>query len=270
MPPPPLSLSAAPAQGRAPASAWAPAILALLACAALLAHGPVAQLANYHAFADQRTLLGIAHGADVLSTIGFALAGAAGLLMLALQPVRAGRSGYMIFFGALLLTAFGSSWYHLAPDNARLLADRMPIALACAGLLAAVCGQTIIRSIGAERVLTALLACAAIASVAWWRTTDLQGEGDLGPYLLLQGLTLLLIPLLQWQARRPSRERLAFAGAIALYVMAKACELADHALFAALGIISGHTIKHLLAEGAALAIVYALACGQARCHERGE
>ncbi|MES2298711.1 MAG: alkaline phytoceramidase [Pseudomonadota bacterium] len=269
MPAPSLCLSAVRTPGPAQASAWAPAIIALLACAALLAHGPVAQLDNYHAFADQRTLLGIAHGADVLSNIGFALAGAAGLLMLALQPVRAGRSGYLIFFGALLLTACGSSWYHLAPDNARLLADRMPIALACAGLVAAVCGQTIIRGIGAERVLTALLACAAFASVAWWRYTDLQGGGDLGPYLLLQGLTLLLIPLLQWQARRPPRERLAFAGSIALYVLAKACELADHTLFAALGFISGHTIKHLLATAAALAIVYALACGQVRCHERG-
>ncbi|MDM5181921.1 hypothetical protein PO883_32625 [Massilia sp. DJPM01] len=32
------------------------------------------------------------------------------------------------------LTAFGSSWYHLAPDDTRLVWDRLPIALACVSL----------------------------------------------------------------------------------------------------------------------------------------
>ena len=52
--------------------------------------------------------------------------------------LNAGRHGYRLFLVGLLLTAFGSGLYHLAPDNARLVWDRLPIALACAGLLAAV------------------------------------------------------------------------------------------------------------------------------------
>jgi hypothetical protein len=247
---------------RCAATPWlAPAALSLLAICAMLAHGPIAQLENYHAFADQRTLLGIAHGADVLSNLGFALVGLAGLLgvgrIQAGVAARPGRAGYTLFFGALVLTAFGSSWYHLAPDNARLVFDRLPIALACAGLLSAVCAQTI----GGERTLTPLLAAAAVASVLWWRVTDLHGAGDLRPYLLLQLLPLVLIPLMQWQAGRARRERLAFGAAIALYALAKACELADHALYHALGALSGHTIKHLLATLAGLALLAAWQAG---------
>ncbi|HAT31295.1 MAG TPA: hypothetical protein DCW29_10725 [Janthinobacterium sp.] len=70
------------------------------------------------------------------------------------------------------------------------------------------------------------------------------------PYLLLQMAPLVLIPLLQW--RRPRRERLAFGAALGLYLLAKFCEVADHAIFDALGFVSGHTLKHLLASAAAL------------------
>ena len=98
---------------------------------------------------------------------------------------------------------------------------------------------------------TAWLAAFAIASVAWWSVTDNNGAGDLRPYLLLQGTALILIPM--WQAiyRSPRADRLAFCAALLLYVAAKIAELNDHELLAILGVISGHTIKHLLATAAA-------------------
>ncbi len=230
----------------------------LLAVAALLLHGPIAQLADYHHFADQRSGFGLAHAADVLSNLGFALVGCHGLALLwrarGAGAAGAGAAGYALFFGALLLTAAGSSWYHLAPDNARLVWDRLPIALACAGLLAAVWRETV----GGGRWLVAAAALAAVASVAWWRYTDLAGAGDLRPYLLLQVAPLVLIPLLQWHSGRPRRERLAFGAAIGLYLLAKACEMADHSLLEALTLVSGHTLKHLLAAAAAAVVAWQL------------
>jgi hypothetical protein len=172
------------------------------------------------------------------------------------HPALSGSiAGYRLFFGALVLTAFGSSWYHLAPDNARLVFDRLPIALACAGLLAAVWRETL----GSPRWITLLLGAAAVASVAWWRYTDLHGTGDLRPYLLLQLLPLVLVPLLQHLAARPRQERLMFAAAIALYVLAKICELADRPLLDAFALVSGHTLKHLLACLAAFVLARQLA-----------
>jgi len=236
-----------------------PVLIVFVVVLALLAHGPIAQLADYHAFADQRVWRGIPNAADVLSNLGFAVVGLFGMHVLwrrrEWQTLGSARSGYGLFFVALLLTAFGSAWYHLVPDNARLVWDRLPIALACAGLLAAVWRETAPGS----RWITPALAILAVFSVAWWRYTDLHGLGDLRPYLLIQFLPLILIPLLQWQHRAPPAERRAYAIAIALYVLAKLCELADHATFMSLALLSGHTLKHLLATLASAVVAFSFA-----------
>lgn len=66
----------------------------------------------------------------------------------------------------------------------------------------------------------------------------------------------MLIPLWQWQHPSPSPERQGFGVAILLYLMAKGAELRDHALLALThGLLSGHTLKHLLATAAALLIL---------------
>jgi hypothetical protein len=154
-----------------------------------------------------------------------------------------------LFLISLVLTAIGSSFYHLDPDNSRLIWDRLPIALACAGLLAAVYAESCPNVDG--RRTTVLLALFAVVSVAWWYVTEQAGQGDLRPYLLLQGLPLLLIPLWQAIGEAPRADRVAFGVAIALYALAKVAELHDRELFAALGWISGHTVKHLLATASA-------------------
>lgn len=190
-------------------------------------------------------------GPDVLSNIGFAVAGIWAWLC-ARKRHTAGRPGYLLFAAALVMTAAGSAYYHLRPDDARLLWDRIPIALACAGLLATVRGDA--GEATAVRRDTSLLAIFAIFSVAWWFKT-----GDLRPYLFLQALPLLLIPVWQWLHHAPRIERLGFAAAILLYVLAKAAELHDHDVLALSGVVSGHTLKHLLATAAAFSITAALA-----------
>ena len=237
-----------------------PLFATVLLAAAALVYGPIAQPAGYHDFADQDVVFGVPHFADVSSNLGFALVGVWGWMELAparRHPnVRSGWAGYRLFLVGLLLTALGSSWYHLAPDNAGLVWDRLPIALACGGLLAGVRGDVRHED---SRELAAWLALAAMLSVGWWHFTELSGQGDLRPYLLLQGLPILLIPLWQWIYRMPAADRLAFGGALAIYVLAKFAELNDREIAAALGAITGHTLKHLLAAGAAALIVARLA-----------
>ncbi|WLA79252.1 hypothetical protein [Bradyrhizobium elkanii] len=243
-----------------PVKRWikhAPTIITVGIVAAFAAHGRIAQPAHYNDFADHSAIFGIPHAADVLSNIGFALVAIWGWL--ALRPhrnsdrLRAGWPGYRLFLIGLFLTAFGSAFYHLAPDNGRLIWDRLPIALAGAGLLG-VRGDT--RS-GLRTELEAIvLGLFAVGSVAWWVITDRHGADDLRPYLLLQVLPLILIPL--WQAiyRAPRSDRIAFAAAMALYVAAKVAEVLDHQIADTLGFVSGHTLKHLLATSATAAIVW--------------
>lgn len=243
-----------------------PALLLGAAAVALLAHGPIPQWPDYHRFADGRTLFGVPHTLDVISNLGFAAVALWGWIELAPRrsdPTLArGWPGWALFLAALLLTSIGSTWYHLAPDDLRLLFDRLPIGLACAGLLAAVYAETHRSQRGTLHA--ALLALAAIGSVAWWYVGELRGAGDLRPYLLLQAAPLVLIPL--WQAihRAPRAERIAFAWAIAGYVLAKVAELADRQIFDVLGAVSGHTLKHLLAALAAAVIVAGVRMGFGR------
>jgi len=235
---------------------WIPAGITLLAIAAMMVHGPIAQLAHYHEFADSRTLDGLPNAADVLSNIGFFLVSIWGFWALRgktnLPSIAAAWPGYAVFLGAVAMTAIGSSFYHLMPNNDRLLWDRLPIALACAGLLAGAYADTHMYP---RRWVLPTLIIAAVASVVWWSITDTIAVGDLRPYLLIQGAPLVLIPLWQWNARSPRTDRMAFGVAILLYFLAKTFELNDHAVFDALGFLSGHTIKHLLAVAASAVLV---------------
>ena len=224
--------------------------VALALTLALTIFGPIAQLADYHHFADQRALSGIANAGDVLSNVGFLLVAVYGFVTL-----RSGRrddparTAYAVFFAAIGATAVGSTWYHLAPDDARLVWDRLPIAIACAALLAAS-----VREAYPKAVLSlVLLSGFGALSVAWWSLT-----GDLRFYLLIQIAPLVLIPVLQWQSGAPMAQRTLFFVAIGLYVWAKLFEVADMAVFQALGLVSGHTIKHLLAVAAAFVLAKAI------------
>jgi hypothetical protein len=220
---------------------------AALLVLAMAVYGPIPQLANYHAFADQRVLAGVPHAGDVWSNLGFLIVAAYGALRM--WRTRLCEPAHALFVGALALTAAGSTWYHRAPDDARLVWDRLPIALACAALLAAGLKQAYPKL---TMALPLLVAFAAL-SVPWWSLT-----GDLRPYLLIQAAPLLLIPMLQWQARAPLAQRTGFIVAIALYVLAKMFELADAPVFQALGVVSGHTVKHLLAALAAFVLTRVL------------
>ena len=258
-----------------PAKPWmkvAQTIITLGIIAAFAVHGRIAQPANYNHFADHSAVFGIPHAADVLSNAGFALVAIWGWL--ALRPhrnsdqLRAGWPGYRLLLIGLFLTAFGSAFFHLAPGNGRLTWDMLPIALAGAGLLVGVRGDT--RPVsktnlgsktnpGSKTNIEAIvLALYATASVAWWVTTDRHGAGDLRPYLLLQILPLILIPLWQSIYRVPRAERIAFAAAMGLYVVAKIAEVLDHRIADSLGFVSGHTLKHLIATAATAAIVWGL------------
>ncbi len=235
-----------------------PIAVSLLLLIVFLLHGPIGQLDHYHDFADQRSLGGIPHAMDVWSNVGFAIVGTLGLAVcwMGRRQLGARTAGYTIFFAAMLMTAFGSSWYHIAPDNSRLVWDRLPIAVACAGIMSAAWAE-FVNSKQARFALPWLLLGACL-SVAWWHVTELTGMGDLRPYLWLQALPLITVPLLLWKSpKRPARAG-AWTIAILCYVLAKGFELADHAIFDLLHLISGHTFKHLFATLAAWAIYWRL------------
>src|SRR5205814_6907281 len=102
--------------------------------------------------------------------------------LLSLSQAGMARREYAIFFFGALLTAFGSGYYHLAPDNARLVWDRLPMTLAFMALLAAVIADRVSVAAGRRLLLPALVAGAA--SVVYWHWSEERGVGDLRPYAL--------------------------------------------------------------------------------------
>lgn len=231
----------------------------LLLLAAAVFAPPLAQMAHYHDFADQRAWAGwLPHAADVLSNGPFALAGAIGLHRLRnWSGAPAERAMAALFFAGLLLTATCSAQYHWQPDDAGLSLDRAGMAVAFAGLLGlAVHGRFGER---AGRAVCGVVLLAAPVAVAMQART-----GNLLPWALLQGGGLVL--LLAAAAMRPLPGTLAvrWGAVVAVYALAKACEAHDAALFALThGVLSGHTLKHMVAALAAWPVVVALAPGRA-------
>jgi len=225
--------------------------------AALWAHGPIAQWADYHAFADQRAWLGVPNAANVLSNLSFLAVGAWALWRLSTAGTTSPSIRAWRLFGAALVgTAVGSSVYHWAPSNATLVFDRLPIAWACAALLCAFLAERVSARWCSLRALGAALAVATLSVAVWW-ASDGAGQGDLRLYLYVQFLPMLLVPLGLWLRLPMTATSATPANAwwtvLACYALAKLMEMADHAVFGAIAAVSGHTLKHLLAAaGAAL------------------
>jgi hypothetical protein len=145
----------------------------------------------------------------------------------------------------LLLTGIGSGYYHWEPGDARLAWDRLPLAITLMGLLAA----TIAERIGVRaglRLLGPLVAIGA-GSVLYWRWTELQGVGDLRLYALVQFFPLVAVPLMLWWLPPRYTRGGDLLAAAATYAAAKGPELLDGRILSATRVVSGHTLKHLLA-----------------------
>lgn len=233
----------------------------LLAVASLLP--PIAQPPEYHHFAEQRRCFGVPHCLDTLSNLPFLAVGAAGLLFLGRAGAvrrfvdRRQMTAYRLFFAAVVLVGLASGYYHLAPDNGRLVWDRAAIGVALMAWFVAILGERASLT-WSRRLLWPLLA-AGLAGALYWGWSEAAGRGDLRPYFVVQLLPLLGVPLLLWlYPPRYSGDR-DLVVVLCLYPLALAADLLDRPLAELLGVISGHTLKHLLAAAAAAWVLVGLA-----------
>lgn len=212
----------------------------------------------YHLFADTRVLAVVPNFVNVISNLPFVIVGALGvtLCLLARTAEILGdtRLPYLMFFIGVLLTGFGSAYYHLHPDNFTLLWDRLPLAALSVALFCAVVSECISAQAGA-RLLLPLMA-AGLFSVFYWYVTELKGVGDLRPYALAQFLPMLLMPLILWWYGGNAKGCGFIWRVLGVYVLARIAESFDAEIYKSLHFISGHSIKHLLA-GLSTYIVYA-------------
>jgi len=207
------------------------------------------QPVDYHDFADHRQIAGVANFLDVTTNAGFLLVALVGCAVVFRPGTSfehpAERWPYTVFFTGMLLTALGSAYYHLAPDNERLFWDRVPMTIAFMSLIAAQIVERVSVRIGLLLFVPMLMV--GIGTAVYWLATERAGAGNLVPYAALQAYAVIALLLIAWMF--PSRYTRGgdlywvFAG----YVVAKLFETFDRAVYALGGVISGHSLKHLAA-----------------------
>lgn len=221
-------------------------------CALMLP--PLAQDPAYHRFADARTLLGVPNALDVISNLGFLVAGLYGLHEVASNRLHlfstALKAGVFVTFIGFVATAIGSAAYHLAPADGGLVADRLGMVVAFAGVLGMAAAQRVSSRAGFA-LLGAALVLGPCAVIAW------SMLGTLTPYAVMQfGGIALLVGLLTAPALGPGPN---WRWLVAAYLAAKVFEGADAFVWDLTGhLVSGHTLKHLVAALPVLAVTMAL------------
>lgn len=236
------------------------ALLCLTATVGIAFVPAIPQDIHYHTFADQRGFWGIPNFFDVLSNLPFVIVGAVGLWVLRSGVPAGGSAGlllhYRIFFVGVLLTGFGSAYYHWAPDNYTLVWDRLPMTIAFMAFFSALVGESL--SLRAGRQLLWPLIILGLISVVYWHFTEQVGRGDLRPYVLVQFLPIVLTPYILLAFPSPFRSNIHLWYLVACYLLAKVLEALDVFWFSFGGLISGHSLKHLAAALATYWLLHAL------------
>ena len=242
-----------------------PLALALVAANWGLFAPPLLQSQDYHRFADTRELLAVANAADTLSNLAFLVVGGLGLAFLWRE--RAAGLGerfaapremqpYAVFFAGVALTSAGSAWYHLAPDDAGLVWDRLPMTVAFMSLVAAVVQERISVRLG--NALLWPLVLLGLASVVYWRWSALAGFENLRPYIAVQFGSIAVVLAVSLLYRSRYTHGWVIFVLAAAYGVAKVTEVYDRAIFELGGWVSGHTLKHLAAAAGVYLLLLAL------------
>jgi hypothetical protein len=208
----------------------------------LLLLPPISQQQNYHDFADQRIIFGIPRFWNVVSNVPFVAIGLAGI-----RRARRDPAVVMLFVG-ILMTGFGSAYYHLDPNDGTLFWDRLPMAIGFMAILALAIEERLDATAGAA-LLWPLIGV-GIFSLLLWRWT-----GDQRLYGWVQFFPCLALPLLFLLFPAKYSGTSCWVIAAMLYAAAKLFEFYDHEIYSAGSIVSGHTLKHLAAAAACFAIL---------------
>ena len=224
-------------------------LITLGAVAALLIHGPIPQALSYHGFADRRVIWHISNFFDVLSNLAFVLVGLLGLYKTSgnntIDMVSENRVSYKVFFIGVALVGVGSGYYHLSPNNVTLIWDRIPMTIAFMALTSVIIGEFTSIRWGSKLLIPLVLF--GVLSVLYWHWTESAGHGDLRPYILVQFLPMLLIPVILVCFKSVFTGVSSYWLLLAAYVLAKIFEHFDREIYAATGFVSGHTLKHVVA-----------------------
>jgi len=205
----------------------------------------IPQSTAYHHFVDTRMFFGVPNFFGVSSNIFFIIVGSLGLKQIYLsKPLE--RWPYFILFISVIFVSFGSSYYHLDPNNQTLFWDRLPIIIVAMAYFSAIFMERVNPKLGLYLLLPMMILGAGC--VMQWEHSELIGLGDLRFYVWSQfyPIAMILLMLLLYPPKYTGGYYI-FAS-LGWYAIAKICEIFDHGIYELTHqIISGHTLKHIIA-----------------------
>lgn len=232
----------------------------LLACISILATvamfmcvAPIAQDLHYHCFANEQTIASIPNFWNVVSNIGFVFSGAWGFVVVKKYKINSPMV-FALFIG-MVLTGFGSAYYHYAPNNTSLVWDRLPMTLVFTAFFAEFYSWYFNTKTAIGVWLGSLFI--GLFSVWYWQYTERLNCGDLRLYVLVQFLPMILMLLILFvHHKEHTRTHAPLLIIFVSYLIAKLLEHFDATIFDVCMIASGHPLKHVAASVATAAMVW--------------
>ncbi|KAH9625214.1 hypothetical protein KSS87_003594 [Heliosperma pusillum] len=239
-------------------SLYISAILIVTFIVLMIVTPKIPQSQEYHNFADQRTFFGIPNALDVVSNFPFLVIGIVGLVLCFYGnyfklSLKGEIWGWSCFFIGVAAVGLGSSYYHLNPNDATLVWDRLPMTIAFTSLVAVFIIERIDERKGTISIIPLILA--GIISILYWRFFD-----DLRPYAVVQFAPCLALPLMAILLPPMYTHSTYWLWAAAFYLLAKIEEAEDYPIYNLTHhIVSGHTLKHLCAAFVPVFLILMLA-----------
>ncbi|CAL0322696.1 unnamed protein product [Lupinus luteus] len=202
------------------------------------------RITRSHRFADLRNLVGVPNTMNVMTNFPFLIVGVVGLV-LALEGGVFNIScqgevwAWVLFYGGITGVGFGSTYYHLKPDNDRVLWDTLPMMVVYSSLFSSLVVERIGQVIGLCCLFALLLA--AFISIGYeWMYDDIR------LCLMFQLIFPVAIAVVAFVYRSNYTHSRYWFLSLGIYVLAKFEAVADRKLYSLNDyIISGHSLEHL-------------------------
>jgi len=219
---------------------------------------PISQDKLYHDFSDSREIFSIHNFYNVMTNLAFFFVGVAALYKLFVQNsltiMREAKNSYTFLFVGIALVSLGSGYYHLDPNNETLLWDRLPMTIAFMSLFSIVISEYVHLKTGKKSLFPAI--GLGLASVFYWYWGELHAGGDLRFYALIQLLPIITVLVVLTFFSSKFNNSKGYWILFCCYILAKVFEHFDEEIYTYLGVISGHSLKHLVAAIGLYSLVY--------------
>ncbi|XP_010453247.1 PREDICTED: uncharacterized protein LOC104735201 [Camelina sativa] len=224
---------------------------------------------RHHLFADKRNFMGVPNTLNVITNFPFLIIGVLGFVLCLGGSffnisLKGEIWGWTLFYAGIASFAFGSAFYHLKPDDNRIVWDTLPILIAYSSLFSSFLVERAGETVGLSCL--ALLLFTSFLSVAYARVFN-----DLRLCMTFQLIPCLVIPVMTVLLPPKYTHSRFWLWATAAYAIAKIEGLADHKIYNANRyIISGHSLGHLCSAVATLLLTIMLLYRSIRFHRLGD